>query len=143
MQAKKEIDNKMKRQIDFTYRGQQCNTGEMGSTNTDWEYAAFAANGNAIINDTELADGTLMVFSNEGSSIVFENNTDTPIDILLFGGAPYTEPIDARGPFVMNSEAEITEAYRDYHLHKYGEVDHSKVQSIKEHSSSIKKHNNL
>ena len=41
---------------------------------------------------------------------------------MLFGGAKYTEPIVDGGPFVMNSELEIAEAYKDFHAGKYGKM---------------------
>ncbi len=49
---------------------------------------------------------------------------------MVFGGEPYSEPIVAQGPFVMNTQTEIMQAYRDYKAGKYGEVDHSKVQLV-------------
>ena len=44
------------------------------------------------------------------------------IDIMLFGGENYAEPIVAEGPFVMNSQEEIIGAYRDFYAGKYGEI---------------------
>lgn len=44
--------------------------------------------------------------------------------ILLYGHAqPFNEPVVAQGPFVMNTEQEIREAYRDYQLGKFGRWD--------------------
>lgn len=51
------------------------------------------------------------------------NPSHEATDILLFGGEPYTEPIVAEGPFVMNSRAEIADAYRDFYAGKYGEIN--------------------
>ncbi len=34
--------------------------------------------------------------------------------ILLYAGEPIHEPVVARGPFVMNTEREITEAFSEY-----------------------------
>ena len=39
---------------------------------------------------------------------------------LLIGGRPLKEPVVARGPFVMTSEAEIREAYADYRAGRFG-----------------------
>ncbi|MEO2073933.1 MAG: pirin family protein [Bacillus sp. (in: firmicutes)] len=41
--------------------------------------------------------------------------------VLLYAGRPLNEPIVARGPFVMNTEEEIREAYRDYMAGKFTE----------------------
>ncbi|GAB7387445.1 pirin family protein [Bacillaceae bacterium] len=39
---------------------------------------------------------------------------DEGLRALLFAGEPIREPVVARGPFVMNTEAEIRQAYEDY-----------------------------
>jgi quercetin 2,3-dioxygenase len=41
--------------------------------------------------------------------------------VLLYAGKPLHEPIVARGPFVMNTEEEIRQAYRDYMAGKFAE----------------------
>ncbi|MBT2728979.1 pirin family protein [Bacillus sp. ISL-75] len=41
--------------------------------------------------------------------------------LLLYAGKPLNEPIVARGPFVMNTEEEIRQAYRDYMDGKFAE----------------------
>jgi len=46
------------------------------------------------------------------------------MDILLFGGEAYTEPIVAEGPFVMNSLLEVADAYKDFHSGKYGKISY-------------------
>jgi len=42
--------------------------------------------------------------------------------LLLLAGVPLGEPVARYGPFVMNSEAEIVEAVRDYQTGRMGEI---------------------
>jgi quercetin 2,3-dioxygenase len=41
------------------------------------------------------------------------------LKVILFAGEPLREPVVAYGPFVMNTEEEIRQAYRDYHAGKF------------------------
>jgi redox-sensitive bicupin YhaK (pirin superfamily) len=89
------------------------------------EYAAFLPLQNAVINDTEFQEGEFIEFDRNEGNIEINNNSNVAIDIILFGGEKYEEPIVAGGPFVMNSQAEIAQAYRDFHLGKYGKINYS------------------
>ena len=92
-------------------------------TATDnWEYGAFLLQSNAIINDTEFQEGEFIEFDREGGIIEINNNAASAVDLILFGGETYHEPIVAEGPFVMNSKLEIAQAYRDFFNGKYGEI---------------------
>lgn len=42
-----------------------------------------------------------------------------PLHALLYAGRPLREPVVARGPFVMNTEEEIRQAYLDYRAGKF------------------------
>jgi hypothetical protein len=62
--------------------------------------------------------------------VVFDDGTgDVTIDILadghvlLLGGEPIGEPIASYGPFVMNTDEELREAFRDYAGGKFGTLD--------------------
>jgi hypothetical protein len=48
--------------------------------------------------------------------------TDKPLRILLYAGRPLHEAVVARGPFVMNTEAEIEQAYADYRAGRFGPI---------------------
>ncbi|TLS36043.1 pirin family protein [Pseudalkalibacillus caeni] len=45
---------------------------------------------------------------------------DEKLRFLLYAGEPIGEPVVARGPFVMNSDEEIRQAYDDYRMGKFG-----------------------
>jgi len=72
------------------------------------------------------ADGTSasglhqVVFASDGEGIRFEALEDTRA--LLMSGEPIGEPIVSYGPFVMNTEAEIRAAFRDYRNGEMGVV---------------------
>ncbi|MBC9914530.1 pirin family protein [Chitinophaga varians] len=85
------------------------------------EYAAFLVN-EATINDTKFSQGEFLLFDKSSGTIESRNHSNAPIDIIFFGGATYTEPIVAQGPFVMNTQQEISTAYSDFHHGKYGKI---------------------
>ena len=59
----------------------------------------------------------LIEFSNTGEEIAVEALEDS---ILILGHAlPFNEPVVARGPFVMNTQQQIYEAYQDYQAGKF------------------------
>ena len=93
------------------------------STEKDLEYALFLPAHDVMINDAEFKAGEFIEFDREEGTIEIKNNSSGEIDIMLFGGEKYTEPIVAQGPFVMNSQLEIAQAYRDFQAGKYGKIN--------------------
>lgn len=89
---------------------------------SDTEVAAFLPIQNVMLNGTEFQAGEFIEFDKAAGEIEIKNTSLTTIDVLLFGGEEYTEPVVAEGPFVMNSQAEIATAYRDFHAGKYGKI---------------------
>ena len=73
------------------------------------------------VNDTQAVQDTeLVVLGNDGDGITLK--ADTASHFLVLAGAPINEPLVQYGPFVMNSQAEIMEAMRDYQEGKMGVV---------------------
>jgi redox-sensitive bicupin YhaK (pirin superfamily) len=66
-------------------------------------------------------EGDLVVLSRNGERIEIEAATDATL--LLMSGEPIDEPVVGHGPFVMNTRAEIQEAFEDYQLGRMGEID--------------------
>jgi len=71
--------------------------------------------GKAQVREAEVA-----VFSRDGAGIVL--TPKMPTEALMLTGAPIDEPIVGRGPFVMNTEAEIREAFRDFAGGRFGRI---------------------
>jgi redox-sensitive bicupin YhaK (pirin superfamily) len=69
-------------------------------------------------------DGQMVLFAQDGDEVRIENPSDAKatLDILLIGGMPLNEPIARYGPFVMNTQAEIRQAFEDYSLGRMGEI---------------------
>ena len=60
------------------------------------------------------------LFDRAGERITIDSAADATV--LLLAGAPIDEPIVGRGPFVMNTEAEIRRAMVDYQSGKMGHL---------------------
>ena len=45
----------------------------------------------------------------------------TDMKLLVIAGKPLREPVAARGPFVMNTEEQLNQAFKDYRDGKFGE----------------------
>jgi redox-sensitive bicupin YhaK (pirin superfamily) len=67
-----------------------------------------------------IAEAELAVFETEGSELVIEASQDSKI--LVLAGEPLNEPIVGYGPFVMNTEQEIRQAFRDYQSGRMGRL---------------------
>lgn len=66
-------------------------------------------------------DGQLALLG-EGGSVRLGNNSEGEARFLLLAGAPIGEPVARYGPFVMNTEAELRQAFDDFRSGKMGEI---------------------
>jgi hypothetical protein len=71
------------------------------------------------------ADGQMVMFASDGDEVRIENSADakTTLEVLLIAGVPLNEPIARYGPFVMNTEAEIHQAFEDYRRGRMGAIN--------------------
>lgn len=69
-------------------------------------------------------DGQMVLFARDGEEVTIENPADakSTLDVLLIAGVPLNEPVARYGPFVMNTEAEIRQAFEDYRLGRMGAI---------------------
>ncbi|WNZ76854.1 pirin family protein [Pseudomonas sp. P105] len=65
--------------------------------------------------------GQLALFDRAGEQLHLHANHDAVV--LLLSGEPIDEPIVGHGPFVMNSEQEIHQAFNDFHSGRFGAMD--------------------
>jgi quercetin 2,3-dioxygenase len=79
----------------------------------------YVVRGVVEVNGEEADKLTLVEFANEGKEVKVKATEDA---YILFGHAqPFNEPVVAQGPFVMNTEQEIREAFEDYQAGKMGQ----------------------
>ncbi|MBC6991906.1 pirin family protein [Hymenobacter sp. BT491] len=79
----------------------------------------YTIRGKLRVNGQETEARRLTEFNYDGDDLHIEALEDA---VLLLGHAqPFREPIVAYGPFVMNTEAEIEQAYQEYRAGKFGQ----------------------
>jgi hypothetical protein len=78
--------------------------------------------GEIKINDLKsMEEDNFVLFGHEGEPFIIEALKDSIV--LVLSGEPINEPVASYGPFLMNTQAEIQEAFDDYYSGKFGYLD--------------------
>jgi len=87
---------------------------------------SLGGSGSVATERRPLRSGQLAVLgSGDVLSVLADDTQDshTPaLDVLVLGGAPIREPVAWYGPFVMNTEAELRQAFEDFQAGRLGTV---------------------
>jgi quercetin 2,3-dioxygenase len=79
----------------------------------------YVIRGKVMVNNESVSFHQLVEFDHDAEEVSIKAESDA---IILLGHAlPLNEPVVAQGPFVMNTEQEIVEAYQDYREGKFGQ----------------------
>jgi len=78
--------------------------------------------GEIKLNNSRTAEENYFIyFGHDGENISIEALKESTV--LILSGEPLNEPIAANGPFVMNTDSEIKQAYEDYYNGKFGYLE--------------------
>ncbi len=82
----------------------------------------YVFDGNVRLGDsgTAIRDGQLAVLG-DGDALRLRGGPE-PGRLLLLAGVPLGEPVARYGPFVMNTEQELQQAFQDYQSQRMGEI---------------------
>lgn len=75
-----------------------------------------------IGDDQQIVDDGQLARLGDGDSVRLRHGNTGTARALLLAGKPIQEPVARYGPFVMNNEAELQQAFADYRSGRMGEI---------------------
>lgn len=86
---------------------------------------AYVVEGKGYFGNEQLPAETdqLVLFSNDGDTVLIETQENQELSVLILGGLPLNEPVARYGPFVMNTQSEIVQALQDYQAGRMGAIN--------------------
>ena len=92
------------------------------SFHKDYNTGLLIIEGEVKINNSHIASADhFVLFKHDGDDFKVEALEDSIV--LVLSGEAINEPIASYGPFVMNTETEIKEAYQDFYNGKFGYLE--------------------
>lgn len=90
--------------------------------NKDYNTGVLVIEGEVKINNSKTApENHFVLFGHDAEDIIIEAVEESVV--LVLSGEPIDEPIASYGPFVMNTEAEIKQAFGDFNAGKFGYLE--------------------
>ena len=90
----------------------------------------LAGSGSVGIEAHSVRTGQLAVFV-DGDALTLRGGNTEALDVLLLGGQPIGEPVAAYGPFVMNTKAELQQAFEDFQRGLLGTIPEDGIQPFR------------
>lgn len=88
----------------------------------NYNTALLVLEGAIVINGKETTPTDhLALMANDGE--IFEIEATDQAVVLVLSGEPINEPIEAQGPFVMNTKEELKAAFNDFNIGKFGYLE--------------------
>jgi redox-sensitive bicupin YhaK (pirin superfamily) len=92
------------------------------SFNENFNTGLLIIKGEIIINDSKtVTQDNFVLFKHDGETFNLEALKDSII--LILSGEPINEPLVSHGPFLMNTQTEIQQAFDDYYSGKFGYLE--------------------
>jgi quercetin 2,3-dioxygenase len=86
----------------------------------DLNAMVYVISGKAVVGGKEVPQFHLAALGNDGEAVEFSSGEAT--EFLLLAAQPIKEPVARYGPFVMNTKAELQQAFEDYRSGKMGTI---------------------
>ena len=93
---------------------------------SDFNALVYVLAGRGTVGDRPIRTGQLAALGAGGEIHLGADHTqdqrDPALEVLLLGGRPIGEPVAAYGPFVMNTRAELAQAFEDFQHGRMGVI---------------------
>jgi len=100
--------------------------------NANYNALAYVLAGSGLVglDAATVKTGQLAMFV-DGDSITLRGGANETLEVLLLGGEPIGEPVAAYGPFVMNTKAELQQAFEDFQRGLLGVIPEDGIQPFR------------